>query len=121
MKNNNLLKRLMDFSVKIILLSGKLPKTPAGFAIAGQIVRSGTSIGANCEEAQDSSSKKEFLNKITISLREAKETRYWLKLVSLTKLVVDSEIDVVIQECNEIVAILITSVRTTKERLKDEL
>ena len=82
MRNKDeLLERLLSFSVKIITLASKLPRTPSGFAIAGQIIRSGTSIGANCEEAQDSSSRKEFLNKINISLKEARETYYWLKVI----------------------------------------
>ena len=68
MKTNNkdwkeeFFKRLLKFSVSIILLSNKLPKTPAGFAIANQIVKSGTSIGANFVEAQDASSLKDFIS-----------------------------------------------------------
>ncbi len=71
---NELLKRLLKFSVKIIALSSKLPKTPAGYAIASQIVRSGCSVGANCEEAQNSISAKEFLHSVNIALKEARET-----------------------------------------------
>jgi four helix bundle protein len=68
--------RTLKFSVLIIKLSLLLPRNAAGFAIASQIVRSGTSIGANIHEAQDSSSKKEFIHSMTISLKEARETEY---------------------------------------------
>lgn len=113
---NQLLERLLSFAVRIIILAGKLPKTPAGFAIAGQLIRAGTSVGANCEEAQDASSRKDFLHKLNISLREAKETRYWLKVIKYSNLLDNSLINVELDECNEIVAILTTSVKTIKTK-----
>lgn len=109
-----LLDRLLRFGVKIILLANTLPKTPAGYAIAGQIIRSATSIGANCEEAQDAFSRKDFLKALTISLKEAKETRYWLKIIEQSGLLTSTAIGAELQECNEIIAILIASVRTVK-------
>lgn len=112
-----MLGRLMSFAIQIVILTGKLPKTPAGFAIADQIVRSGTSVGANCEEAQDAFSKKDFLKSINISLKEAKETRYWLEIIKYSNLLPASLIDKELKECNEIVAILISSVKTTKMKL----
>src|SRR3989344_1377006 len=70
----NFLDRLLKFSVSVINLSNQLPKTPAGFAIASQFIRSGTSIGANVEEAQDASSAKDFIQRLSIALREEKDT-----------------------------------------------
>lgn len=113
-----LLNKLLHFAVRIIMLAGKLPKTPAGYAIANQIIKSGTSIGANCEEAQDAFSGRDFLKTINISLKEAKETRYWLKVIKLSHLLDNRTVDLELQECNEIIAILISSVRTTKSKLK---
>ena len=113
----NFLDRLLKFSVRVVLLSNELPKTPAGFAIASQLIRSGTSIGANVEEAQDASSPKDFIQKLSISLREAKETRYWLKIVIETKLIIGKKIQDVILECGEIIAILISSIKSSKAKL----
>ena len=81
----NFLDRLLKFSVSVINLSNQLPKTPAWFAIASQFIRSGTSIGANVEEAQDASSTKDFVQKLSIALRKARETNYWLKIMQLRK------------------------------------
>ncbi|EKD64956.1 MAG: hypothetical protein ACD_50C00232G0005, partial [uncultured bacterium] len=72
--------RCFNFGVDIVRLANKLPKTPAGFAIASQIIRSGTSVGANVVEAQDAISKKEFIRMMFISLKECRETLYWLAL-----------------------------------------
>lgn len=80
------LERLLQFSVRIVLLTNLLPKTPAGFAIASQLIRAGTSVGANVQEAQDASSIRDFIQKLSISLREAKETRYWLEIINRTNL-----------------------------------
>lgn len=109
-----LLDRLLKFSVRIIILASKLPKTPAGFAIASQIVRSACSVGANCEEAQDAISHKEFLRSINIALREARETRYWLRVIKSSRLLLEKLIDIELEECNQIVAILTKSVKTLK-------
>lgn len=108
--------KLIKFSVRIILLANKFPKTPAGFAIASQIIKSATSIGANFGEAQDASSHKDFIQKLSISLRESKETQYWLELIKQAKLYEESEIDKEIVYCNEIVALLVTSVKSAKAK-----
>ena len=112
-----LLERLLKFSVRIIILASKLPKTPAGFAIASQIIRSACYIGANCEEAQDAISLKEFLRSINISLKEARETRYWLKVIKESRLLPARLVDIELDECNQIVAILTTSVKSIKKRI----
>lgn len=111
------LERLMQFSIRIVLLANELPKTPAGFAIASQIVKSGTSIGANFIEAQDASSLKDFIQKLSISLREARETSYWLKVIKEAKLMVTKDLDDALSECNEIVGILISSIKSSKAKL----
>lgn len=113
----NFLDRLLKFSVRVVLLSNELPKTPAGFAIASQLIRSGTSIGANVEEAQDASSPKDFIQKLNISLREAKETKYWLKIIIEMKLIIGKKIQNIIMECGEIIAILISSIKSSKAKL----
>lgn len=109
--------KLLNFSVAIISLTNELPKNPAGFAIANQIVRSGTSIGANFIEAQDASSTKDFLHKLSISLKEGRETDYWLKVILESKLLNTNKVDFALKKCDEIIAILISSIKSTKKRL----
>lgn len=108
--------RLLNFASEIVLLTDKLPRTPAGFAIASQLVRSGTSIGANFVESQDASSTKDFIQKLTISLREARETWYWLKVIEGTKILSVKEIKQDIEECNQIIGILVTSIKSSKSK-----
>ena len=122
MRNNHEWKRLfaerlLNFSVRIILLVSKLPKTPAGFAIANQLVKSGTSIGANFMEAQDASSLKDFIQKLSISLREARETDYWLKVIEKAGLLGSKDIEGELEECNEIIAILAKSIKSSKSKV----
>lgn len=122
MKNNKEWKRefsekLLNFGTRVIKLVNKFPKTPAGFAIASQLIRSATSIGANFLEAQDASSRKDFTQKLSIALREAKETLYWLRIVKMTELISEDLLGKEIEEINEIVAILVSSVKSSKAKL----
>lgn len=114
---NELLSRLLKFSVSIIRLTTKLPRNAAGFAIANQVIRSATSIGANCQEAQDAISSKDFLHSINISLKEAKETRYWLLVIKEANLIPARIVEVELAESNQIVAILISSVKSLKKKI----
>lgn len=111
------LERLLKFAVRIIKLASKLPKTPAGFAIATQLIKAGTSIGANAEEAQDASSLKDFIQKLSIALREARETRYWLKVVKASELVSSDYADKELTECGEIIGVLTSSIKSSKAKL----
>ena len=111
------LDRLLKFSVSVVNLSNQLPKTPAGFAIASQFIRSGTSIGANVEEAQDASSTKDFVQKLSIALREARETNYWLRIMQMTEMISKEKTSRVILECGEIIAILTSSVKSSKKKI----
>ncbi len=117
LQKRDLRDRLFSFSVRIIGIATLLPKTPAGFAIASQIIRSGTSIGANCEEAQDAISRKEFLKSLNISLKEARETKYWLKIIQKTFLLPQEKLDDILKENDEIIAILTASVKKLKSSL----
>lgn len=73
--------RAKKFAIRIIKMSSVLPRNQAGYVLSKQVIRSGTSIGANIVEAQSSSTKKEFIYKLNISLNEARETLYWLDLI----------------------------------------
>ena len=111
-------ERLLQFSVRIIKLANLLPKTPAGFAIASQLIKAATSIGANFIEAQDASSARDFVQKLSISLREAREAIYWLRVILRAGLLPSDLVQAEIQECDEIIAILISSVKSSKLKIK---
>lgn len=110
----DILDRSIEFAVRIIALVNSLPKTPAGYAIAAQIVRSGTSIGANLQEAQSGSSRRDFIHSVNISLKEARETHYWLILISKSNILSSKELDLLLKENDEIIRILFAIVRKTK-------
>jgi len=77
-KGEDIAERLVNLAVRIVRLADALPETAAGRAICAQIVRSGTSAGANYEEARAAESKPDFAHKLGITLKELRETRYWL-------------------------------------------
>lgn len=112
----NLLERTKKFAVAVIRFSSKLPKNPAGFTLADQLVRASTSIGANLIEAQEAISKKDFLYKISYCLKEAKETKYWLEIIKDSSLLEAGELSFLLQESEEIVKILITILKKLKSR-----
>lgn len=112
----NIVDRAKNFGIECIKLSSELPKNPAGYTIANQFVRSSTSIGANLTESQEAVSNADFVHKISISLKEAKETRYWINLILESQLLPLSRVSNLLQENDEIVRILIAIVK--KLRLK---
>lgn len=111
-------ERSVEFGVRIIKLSISLPKNSAGFEIGSQIVRAGTSIGANIEEAQNSGSKKEFIRSMTIALKEARETGYWLELIGKSGLIPEKRLLDIIEEDKEIIRVLIAIVKKSKLNCK---
>ena len=85
-----------------------------------QIMRSGTSVGANVSEGQFAQSKADFLTKMTIALKEANETRYWLKRLYAYGSLNDKEFSSINNDCVDIISLLTTITKTTKENLKSE-
>ncbi|OQA52263.1 MAG: hypothetical protein BWY43_00576 [candidate division WS2 bacterium ADurb.Bin280] len=106
-KDNPIAQKSLLFAVKIVKLVNKMPKTPAGFAIGGQLVRSGTSIGANTQEAQRARSKRDFKNCLHIALKEAVETRYWLFVSEKSGLIDESKINIELEEIIKILSSII--------------
>ena len=116
MKENIIATKTFDFSLSIINLFIELKKENE-FIISKQIMRSGTSIGANVEEAIAAQSKKDFINKLSIASKEARETKYWLKLLNkseLTKISVDDHLI----EIEHIINIITKIIKTSQEKLK---
>jgi len=83
--------------------------------IANQLLRSGTSIGANAEEAQAGQSRADFISKYAIAQKEARETHYWLRLLIETKIIHENKLSGLLDECNQIIAILTTIIKNTKQ------
>jgi four helix bundle protein len=99
-------QRVFDFVVRILNLTRALPKTPQNLNIIGQISRSATSIGANSQEADGATSKKQFVNSFTIVKKETKETNYWLKMISATNAGFSKRMESLIKEGEELEAII---------------
>lgn len=116
-KTKDIKQRTFEFSLKIINFISKLPNQKIYWSLGDQLLRSGTSIGANVIEGQGSASRKEFVNYVRIAFKSAKETEYWLKLFKESKLGTDSEIDNLIQESTEITKILNSSILTLRSKI----
>ena len=101
-------KRTLKFAVSIIKLSARLPNTVEGKVVRNQIIKSGTSIGANYREANRSRSRADFKNKIKICESEASETQYWLELIIEAGWLTAAEIKVEYDECSQLLALFST-------------
>jgi len=114
-KNNIIVQKSYAFALQIIQLY-KLLVEKKEFVLSKQMLRSGTSIGANIHEAVSSQSKRDFVHKLAIAVKEARETSYWLNLLKDSEYITTDEFDKVNSSCNEIIKILNSIILTTKER-----
>jgi|TARA_B110000977_G_scaffold130529_1_gene166416 four helix bundle protein len=115
MKESIVQQKSFQFSLKIILLYKKLQKDKE-FIISNQILRSGTSIGANIEEALAGQSKRDFTAKMSISSKEARETKYWLRLLKESELT-NLDVNSLILDIDELIRILTSIVKTSQQNL----
>ena len=110
-------ERTFAFAVRIVKLcqvldgDGEVPRT-----LSRQLLRSGTSIGANVEEGQASQSRADFVAKYCIACKEARETHYWLRLLAETQILSGERFQPITEECNELVAILTTIIKKSRNR-----
>ncbi len=112
-------ERLIDFSVAIIKIVEEMPNTRSSNHLAGQLVRSGTSPALNYGEAQSAESRKDFVHKLKIALKELRETYICLKIISKARLFSDKNIlDKTQVENNELISIFVKSVETAQKNLK---
>ncbi|MBR7061842.1 MAG: four helix bundle protein [Clostridia bacterium] len=116
--NNMIEEKSTKFAVKIIKLCKWLSVEKKEYIVSKQLLRSGTSIGANVAEAQQAQSAADFIAKNSIALKEAAETKYWLRLLKEADYIAPSEVDPVLAECIELEKILYTIIRT--KRFKKE-
>ncbi len=117
MNSEELKKRFKVFALRIIKLSNRLPNDLTGQTIAKQIIRSGTSPGANYRAACLGKSDKDFLNKLKIVEEELDETLYWLELIIEAELLKPASLDNLVKENQELLKIIVSSIRTMKKKL----
>lgn len=116
-KENIIQTKSYNLAVDIILFCCKIQETKKEFIITKQLIKSGTSIGANIEEAQGAISKKEFISKLYISYKEARETKFWLRILGDTYCKNDNEINLKISEVDEIIKILTSILKSSKNNI----
>jgi four helix bundle protein len=120
MNSDDLKRRLKVFALRIIRLSEKLPNTNAGCTIGRQIIRSGTSPGANYRSACLGKSDREFLNKLKMVEEELDETAYWIELLIESGQVKENLLDDLLKENNELLKIIVSSITTMKKKMKEK-
>ena len=111
----NVQNKSFQFAVRIVKLCKILRNDRQEYVLSKQLLRSGTSIGANIAEAQQAQSRADFLSKLNISLKETTETLYWLRLLEATDYITKSEYESIISDCIELEKILTSSVKAMKK------
>jgi four helix bundle protein len=115
MNERQMKERTKDFAKKIILLCRKLPSNREGRLIGNQMFRAGTSVAANYRAACRGRSKAEFVSKLAIVEEEADETMFWLELIKEMNITNEPLVDDLLKESDELVAIFVSSIRTTNK------
>ena len=114
-ESNLIADKSMDFAVRIVNLYRYLKAEKSEYVLSKQLLRSGTSIGANIHEAVNAQSKADFIAKMYIALKEASETEYWLKLLARTDYLTRQQADSILKDCVELIKILVSIIKTTKK------
>lgn len=109
------LNKSKDFAIRIVNLTKHLRKEKQEFILTKQLLRSGTSIGANLSEAYYGISRNDFLAKVFIALKECAETKYWLELLHETDYLTDNEFNSIYDDCNELMKLLASIAKTTRK------
>ncbi len=116
--NNVVLDKSFAFSIRIVNMYKHLTSAADNkeFILSKQVLRSGTSIGANIRESRRAQSPKDFVNKLYIALKEADETSYWLELLNKTGYLPDDVFESIFLDCEELVKLLTTIIKTTQKK-----
>ena len=112
--NSNIEHKSFLFSVRIVKLARYLQEEKREYILSKQLIRSGTSIGANVVESQQAQSRADFISKLSIALKEACETNYWLRLLQATDYLSEPEFSSIIADCRELEKILTSIIKTTR-------
>ena len=117
-KANEISEKMLLFASYVVKFLNTLEKSNAGKHISLQLFRSATSVGANYHEARHAESKKDFVHKLSISLKECSEAVYWLRLIKVSDIIENENVDKALDLGLELVAIMTSSVKTTKENMR---
>lgn len=117
MKENVLKIKSYSFALRIVRLHQFLRKEKKEYILSKQILRCGTAIGALIREAEFAQSKADFTNKMQIALREANETRYWLEIFKDSDYLNDKMFESIKNDCDELIQLLVSTVKTSKQRI----
>ena len=118
MKENVLKTKSFGFAIRVVKLYKYLKEEHNEFILSQQVTRSGTAIGALIREAEHGESLKDFAHKLNISLKEANEAKYWLYLLYASEFITKKMYDSISSDCEELLKLLIASLKTTKRKLK---
>ena len=113
-------EKSFNFAIRVVKLNRYLTEIKHEYVISKQLLRSGTSIGANISEVQFAQSKSDFGTKMHISLKEANETRYWVRLLTATDYQTKDESESLISDCNELISLLSSTCKTVLPRTHEE-
>lgn len=108
--------RSKAFAIRIVNLYKYLQSEKREYAISNQIIRSGTSIGANIAEAQFGASKSEFTHRLRIAVREANETKYWIELLTESKYISAEQSESLLKDCQELIFLLIRIIKSSDSK-----
>jgi four helix bundle protein len=114
-RENPVLDKSYNFALRIVKLHLHLSKELRQYDISSQILRSGTSIGANVEEALGGTSRKDFINKLSIAYKEARETHYWLRLLKDSTILESKLAETFLKDSEELLRLLYTIIKSSKE------
>ncbi|MFH2095582.1 MAG: four helix bundle protein [Bacteroidota bacterium] len=116
MAENIIITKTYSFAVKIVKFCFEMQDKRKEYVISHQLLKSGTSIGANMEESQGAISKAEFIAKVQISFKEAKETKFWLRLIKDAEVYQNNQSEQLLKDCNEIIVIIASILKSSKEK-----
>ena len=117
MKENILKDKSYKFALRIVKLYQYLANEKKEFVLSKQVLRSGTSIGANVEEANQAQSKPDFVHKLSIAQKESFETHYWIRLLRDSNLLTEKPANSLLDDCEEIQKLITSSIKTAKANL----
>ena len=120
MRENIIETKSFSFAIRVVKLHKYLTENKKEYILSKQLLRSGTSIGANVTESQNAQSNLDFINKMSIALKETSETKYWIRLLNATDYLTEEESKSIMADCIEIENILVKIIKTSKEKTRGE-
>ena len=116
-KESVLCEKSMNFAIRIVKFYRFLCDEKKEFVLSKQILRSGTSIGANIRESRNAQSDADFISKLNIALKEADETQYWIELFRLSDIITEESFDSLNKDIDELISMLVSAIKTMKTKL----